>query len=1225
MKRLLFSILLFLSISGFTQQFTRITSVNGLSQNWVRCIYQDEVGYMWFGTAGGLDRYNGYDFKKFDVGNNNVNAFIEYAPHEILICTDNGIFIFNVKSEKLRRFELLEKFTVLCVAKNKNTFWFGTNLGLFRYNSTSKKLQKYKTSSEYINTIVFDSKSELLVGSKLGLSIYNSAKDVFENIESSNNIDIQAICDDKKEFLFIGTLQNGLDVIDIHSKRLIKHIFNGNVTSLLIDTQRNLWIAKGNGEGLQKIDLKTDSTFTNPQITSYKTNPADLKSISDNSIFCLYQDNQKDLWIGTFGGGIDYISSREKQFNRIIPVQENIYSSNLVNCILEDSTFIWIGTETGLLQYNKKQKSYNQIENNSKSNKGIVGCAVYAIKNDSKGNLWIGTWSGGLNRYNYRTKTFKHYIPDGSPKSLSNENVYSLWIDKNDELWVGTVGGGLNKFNDKNETFTSYRFDKKKQNCIAGDFVNDIFGTNTGELLLSNFYAFDIFTPKTNNFKRIIVSEVTETLNKTSINVLFQDSKKHIWIGTNKGLKRLNEDQKTFTNYTNEQGLIDNYVNGIEEDNHNNLWLTTKKGIVKFIGGVNLPEIPQFINFTTEDGIAGNESKNHSIYKNKNGIIYIGSSNGITYFYPDSIKLNSSIPKIAITELLLLNTLPNKNASYIPIDRNVNDGKTININYNNSNFSIKFAALNYFNTDKNQYKYMLEGYDSTWINVGNERIITYTNIQPGNYTFKVIASNNDGLWNSNPQVLKIEILPPWWSTYTFKFLIISIIIFCFVLFYRMRISSVKKQKKVLEQTVQSRTKALNAMNSILRENQHEIKKQNLELFEHRNNLEQLVTNRTSELEIAMKKAEENDKLKTAFLQNISHEIRTPMNAIIGFSNLLKQKDLSVEEVEQFVNIINSSCNQLLAIINDIINIATIESGQAKINETKVNINAIIKIFYEQFKLKTDSKNINLSYKMALSDSVALFKIDEAKFIEIFSNLINNALKFTEKGSVEYGYEIHGEFLQFYVKDTGIGIATVQHDKIFERFRQAESTIASKYGGTGLGLSISKAYVELLGGKMWLTSVLGKGSEFYFAIPIKRIDKSNLLHKSSEEKQLPSNTYRGHILVVEDEEYNFRYLQKVLTIMRFSIERASNGIEAIEKCKKNSEINLILMDIKMPEMDGYEAVKQIRMFNKTIPIIAQTAYALSNDIEKIMKSGFDDYITKPIDKNLLFESIDKYFS
>ena len=595
-------------------------------------------------------------------------------------------------------------------------------------------------------------------------------------------------------------------------------------------------------------------------------------------------------------------------------------------------------------------------------------------------------------------------------------------------------------------------------------------------------------------------------------------------------------------------------------------------------------------------------------------------------FNPDSIKLNYTLPQIAFTDLLVLNTHPNKNVSYNSISENVNTGKTVNIDYRSSNFTIKFAALNFFNTNKNKYKYCLEGYDSTWIDAGNQRSITYTNIQPGNYTFKVIASNNDGIWNLTPKTLQIEILPPWWRTIYFKITIAFIVILILFLFFKIRITNVKRQQKVLEQTVQSRTKALNAMNSILRENQQEIKKQNIELFEHRNNLEQLVNNRTSELEIAMKKAEENDKLKTAFLQNISHEIRTPMNAIIGFSALLKQQDLPKEERNQFVDIINGSCNQLLSIINDIINIATIESGQAKVNESRVNINSVVKIFYEQFKLKTLSKNVELSYKTTLDDKEAYFQIDETKFIEIFSNLINNAIKFTENGTVEYGYEVRGSFLQFYVKDSGIGIASEQHDKIFERFRQAGSTIASKFGGTGLGLSISKAYVELLGGHIWLKSEEDKGSEFYFTIPIKRLVSKNNSQTLSQhiEKAENKTAYRAHILVVEDEEFNFRYLQKILSILHFSVERASNGLEAVEKCKINKDIKLILMDIKMPEMDGYEAVRLIRTFNPTIPIIAQTAYALAKDKEKIMESGFDDYITKPIDKNLLVDCIEKYF-
>jgi len=1228
MKYLLILILHFITYTGICQQFTRFNSHDGLSKNWVRCIYQDDIGYMWFGTSGGLERFNGYEFKSYEIGQANVNAIIKYSKNEILICNDLGIYIFNIETEKIEQFPYIRYQSFLCAAKqNDDYLWIGSNLGLYRFNIKTKKVEIFNLKNDYVNTIFIDHKSNVYVGTKQGLNIFNPTTKTFVNYDHSDlkrsvsGNDITSICEDNNNHIWIGSL-SGVDNMNIDSVGTFKHIHNGHIQSLLVDSKNNLWIAHSSSEGLQKLNLQTFYKNKRIEVSTYVNSLNDPKSISENSIFSLYQDNQNGLWIGTYGSGVNYVSYKEKKFNRINFLEKHFASSNLVNCIFEDEKYRWFGTEMGLLRLTIQSNTYKEFEINSKSNKGIVGVAVYCITKDSLNNLWIGTWGGGLNRYDYKSETFKHYVPSEVKGSLPSTNVYSVCESSKGNLWIGTSGGGIAKFDYKTERFISFKNNKNSALQKCGNFINYIIRLNDGSIAISEYYCVDIFNEKKNTFSRTLVNTETKKLSNV-VDYLFQDSKNHIWIGSNEGLMYIKNDGKSFAQISTENGLINNTVNGIIEDSHNNLWITTNKGVSKLCGGSNIPETPSFINFTYDDGLVSSECNQRSVYKNKEGIFYIGSSNGITYFYPDSININTEIPKTAITEVQILNNLPNKNALYIPISENVNNGRTINIDYKNSNFIIKFAALNYFNTHKNSYKYMLEGYDTMWINLGNQRTITYTNIEPGNYTFKVISSNNDGVWNNSAQTLKIEILPPWWRTITFKLFGISIITLILILFYRIRISIVQKQKKMLETTVTSRTKALNAMNAILRENREEIKSQNHELFQHRHNLEVLVAERTSELEIAKKKAEENDHLKTAFLQNISHEIRTPMNAIIGFSNLLKQRDIDEEEQNQFVDIINMSSNQLLSIINDIINIATIESGQAKVNESNVNLNTVMRLFYEQFKFKANSKKIDFTYKLGLEDNDALVVLDETKFLEIHSNLINNAIKFTEKGSVEYGYEIKGKYLLFYVNDTGIGIHADNHEKIFERFRQAESTIASRFGGTGLGLSISKAYVELLGGHIWLKSTPDVGTSFYFTLPYKKVKRQSPLSKLNNIQSKEPEKHKGHILIAEDEDFNFRYLEKLLLSMHFTVERALNGLEAVEKCKRNKSFNLVFMDIKMPELDGYEATKLIRESNPTIPIIAQTAYALEKDKIKAIDAGMNDYLTKPIDKISIIEIIEKY--
>ncbi len=374
-----------------------------------------------------------------------------------------------------------------------------------------------------------------------------------------------------------------------------------------------------------------------------------------------------------------------------------------------------------------------------------------------------------------------------------------------------------------------------------------------------------------------------------------------------------------------------------------------------------------------------------------------------------------------------------------------------------------------------------------------------------------------------------------------------------------------------------------------------------------------------ELIAAKEKAEESDRLKTSFLNNISHEIRTPMNAIVGFAEFLNEPDLTSEKRKEFSDIIIQSTKQLLSIITDIIDIAAIEAGQEKTHLTEFDLNYLLRIVYEQSLMKAAHQDVELRMQAGMPQTEIRLVCDQTKLSQILNNLIGNALKFTKKGHVVFGYEIKGEEIEFSVHDTGIGIAAEMHDEIFKRFRQVESTLARKFGGSGLGLSIAKAFVELLGGKIWLTSEPGKGSSFYFTIPYNKAPQSDVAGPSTKKTTHFRTQKPKTLLIAEDEDSNFMLLRELLSDFNITIIRANNGREAIEMCRSQL-IDLVLMDIKMPEMDGYEATKLIREFMPDLPIIAQTAYSANADKEKALASGCSDYIGKPISREILITKI-----
>jgi PAS domain S-box-containing protein len=376
---------------------------------------------------------------------------------------------------------------------------------------------------------------------------------------------------------------------------------------------------------------------------------------------------------------------------------------------------------------------------------------------------------------------------------------------------------------------------------------------------------------------------------------------------------------------------------------------------------------------------------------------------------------------------------------------------------------------------------------------------------------------------------------------------------------------------------------------------------------------------------AKEKAEENDRLKTAFLNNISHEIRTPMNAIIGFSGFLNEPNLLPDKRKYFTDIICNASNQLLSIISDIINIATIETGQESVNNASFNLNTTLRDLYKQFEVKAHNQKLKLNCLTPLPDEETIIDTDETKLVQILSNLIGNSLKFTKVGEVDFGYSVKDNFLEFYVKDTGIGVPQKMHEEIFERFRQADSTIARQFGGTGLGLSISKAYVELLGGKIWLTSEQGQGSVFYFTLPfeVKRNGHSN--NSANNLKGLFSLERPRNILVAEDEDFNYMLLEQIFSDLNVQLIRVLNGAEAVMSCKTNPDIDIVIMDVKMPVMDGYDATRLIKQERPDLPVMIQTAYARESDRVKAFECGCDEYVSKPLIINDFLALLEKYLS
>ena len=971
--------------------------------------------------------------------------------------------------------------------------------------------------------------------------------------------------DDNYWFLGDDILTN-LQLVDNDNYDLYQYPFDRKVT---LDYLRNITLDK-NGAIWGAIDHGVFK-FENG-IFEYIT---ESEGLDDPQINTILSDIEGNIWIGGTNSGLyKYSGDKFKIFN-----SESGLLNEIVTSVIEDSRkHIWIGTQTGLFIFEGKTVSsfklpygYNNIE-------------ISSIFEDSKGNIWLGSYSDNdLIRYNPITRNFRIFNKSNGMRTTS---VLTMGEDKNGCIWFATLGIGLSKYTYPKagypEKFDTYNEDDGLASVSIWTIHRDEddnlwFGSDDAGITKYDGSKFEIYNAENG-------------LDNLSAGAITHDSKNQIWIASiGGGIYKFDGNQ--FVNYNLQHGLYSDNPYSIICDNNDKIWIGTNSGIDSFD-----PENETFKHYNKEEGFLGIENNQNAVYKGSNGNLWFGTVNGLVKFDPNKLEPNLLAPKTSIENIRLFYTEFNHDQYTDSVDKFNKVPVRLTLPHNKNHLTFDFCGVSLSVPGKVKYQYQLGNFDLEWNPVTKSTVATYTNIPPGEYVFKVKACNNDGIWNEEPTQLNVTILAPFWQKWWFITLVIFAVVGLIYLMFYVRIKSIKIQRAKLQSLVEEKTKAL--------------------LIE------------VDERKKATLKAEQSDRLKTAFLANMSHEIRTPVNAITGFTELLYDKDTSLEEREVYMEYIKSGGKALLALIDDIIDISKIEAGQLLIRYDDCSVNSLMSDLYklfQQIKKKKGKKDVELKVAEDLMHNDLVIKTDANRLKQILSNLISNAIKFTHEGFIEFGYTIEnpGQIV-FYVRDSGIGIAPDKQDIIFQRFRQVEESFTKNYEGTGLGLAISKKLANLLEGEMWVESELGKGSTFFFSIPLEIVridDKINIVEKNSV---LPKKLENRNILVVEDEDSNYLLTEIILKNSNANVLRAADGLAAVDIIRRNGQtIDLILMDIKMPGMNGYEATAEIKKIKSEIPIIAQTAYTLAEEKEKCLEAGCDDYIPKPIDRHLLLEKIDKF--
>lgn len=1167
-----------LLVSGQDYYFKHYDADDGLSRNTVFTTLLSEKGFLWIGTKDGLNRFDGHRFKVFQNDSENPNSigdnFIE-SLHEydgkLWIGTNNGLFAYDDSNDSFKLVNTASTSLIRDIEHDDNgNLWYISGYTLFKYELATSKISSYDTKTFfYAEELTRTQDGSIWAAYQNRLFKYVKDSDTFEIIEieqrSSNpSLKISKLYVLDANTLLLGTENQGVIAFDIPTQKT-KTLLNDQlfVRDFLLKGTDDLWIAAESG--LYIYNLK------NGRVQHLQKDLGNPYSLSNNAIYSLTLDNENGVWVGTYFAGLSYYPQHTIQFKKYFP----------------------------------------QPDSNS-----ISGNAVREIRSDKFGNFWVGTEDAGLNRLNRQTGAFESFGPLQGGYGLSHYNIHAL-LPRGDELWIGTFEHGLDVMDIKSSRIIKH-YGKGEANNIPNNFILSLYENKANELLAvtsSGIHSYDSknddfiaheafpegvfftsiledgenrlwagsygnglfsYNPET-NLKTIYKHEddIASSISSNSINGLFQDSEGNIWVCTKEGLNKYRKETDDFIKYAVKQGFPSNVFYAVLEDDKKHLWISTSKGLVDFE-----PSTEQLNVYTKAHGLLSEQFNYSSAYRSEDGTMYFGSIGGMVSFNPGTaFKKQAYKPPLYMTDLQV-NT-----GEALTYDTDILSGKSIGdmsnvlLKPNQSSFSVEFAALSYTAPEITEYWYNMEGLTDDWIYLENVPKVSFTALGHGEYSLNVKSKNVHGITSEINTPLEIEVLPVFWRSNLAYFLYTAILLFLgYLIFQYFHIKAKARNYRIIS--------------------------------EHKN-----------------KRDKEVFQAKVEFFTNVSHEIRTPLTLIKNPLEKLLKKPNQNPELRENLDIMQKNTSRLLDLTNQLLDLRQAEIENTSLTFVNTNISELIRKTYTRFSQSILDKAINVT--MNLGDKDIYAYVDAEAVRKIVSNLFSNALKYGDKNvSIHLIHNL--EFFELCIQNDGHIIPSHLRKKIFEPFYRDNEIRNEAKSGTGLGLALANSLTELHNGRLFLDTANADINSFILRLPIHQKNEINLyeapnsVSKSGELLNRKSELLLGmkpSILLVDDNPDLLDFIAKELS-NDYLVLKAINAIQGLETVKLEP-ISLVVSDVMMPGMDGFEFCEKLKseIESSHIPVVLLTVRSALEAKLLGLEHGADAYIEKPFSMDHLKVQVD----